>query len=56
MMGAVSSNPITCNFVGDSSLSKGRCQMTDHLENMGAIIYLTKNDYLPVFISRYYYQ
>ena len=52
MMGAVSSNPITCNFVGDSSLSKrSMSRVTEHLENMGAIIYLTKNDYLPVFIS-----
>ena len=52
MLGAVSSNPITCNFVGDNSLSKrSMSRVTDHLENMGAVIHLTKNDYLPVLIS-----
>jgi len=52
MLGAVSSNPITCNFIGDSSLSKrSMSRVTDHLENMGAVIHLSKNDYLPVFIS-----
>ena len=46
MLGAVSSNPITCNFVGDNSLSKrSMSRVTDHLENMGAVIHLTKKVY-----------
>ncbi len=52
IMGAVSSNPITCNFIGDNSLSKrSMSRVTDHLENMGAVIHITKNDYLPIVIS-----
>ena len=52
MMGAVSSNSISCNFIGDNSLSKrSMSRVTKHLENMGAVIYITKKDYLPLVIS-----
>ena len=52
MIGAVSSNPINCTFIGDKSLSKrSMSRVTNHLEKMGAVTQLTKNDYLPLFIS-----
>ena len=39
MIGAVSSNPIKCTFIGDDSLSKrSMSRVTKHLEKMGAII------------------
>lgn len=51
MMGAVSSNKIKCNFVGDSSLSKrSMSRVTKHLENMGAAIQITRGDFLPLMI------
>ncbi len=52
MIGAVSSNPINCNFIGDDSLSKrSMSRVTEHLEKIGAIIHLTKKDFLPLLIT-----
>ena len=52
MIGAVSSNSINCTFTGDKSLSKRTMSRVTHLiEKMGATVRLTKNDYLPAFIS-----
>ena len=52
MIGAVSSNPIKCTFVGDNSLSKrSMSRLTLHLEKMGAKIKLTKKDFLPIHIT-----
>ena len=52
MLGAVSSNPISCTFIGDKSLSqRSMSRVTNHLESMGAIVNLTKKDYLPLLIS-----
>ena len=52
MIGAVSSNPIKCTFVGDNSLSKrSMSRLTVHLEKMGAKIKLTKKDFLPIHIT-----
>tara|TARA_Y100000591_G_scaffold332255_1_gene368916 strand:- start:2397 stop:3605 length:1209 start_codon:yes stop_codon:yes gene_type:complete len=49
MIGAVSSNPIKCRFIGDSSLSKRpMSRITKYLEKLGARFKLTKNDYLPL--------
>ncbi len=51
MIGAVSSNPINCTFVGDTSLSKrSMSRVTNHLEKIGATVNLTKKDFLPLFI------
>ena len=52
MIGAVSSNSISCTFVGDSSLSKrSMSRVTKHLEKMGATVHITNNDYLPLLIT-----
>ena len=52
MIGAVSSNPINCTFIGDDSLSKrSMSRVTTHLEKIGALVNLTKKDYLPLLIS-----
>ena len=52
MLGAVSSNPINCTFIGDDSLSKrSMSRVTNYLEKNGADFKLTKNDYLPVLIE-----
>lgn len=52
MLGAVSSNPIKCTFMGDSSLSKrSMSRVTSHLEKMGAVVHITRKDYLPLVIS-----
>ena len=52
MIGAVSSNPIKCIFVGDKSLSKrSMSRVTKHLENVGAEVNITKKDYLPLMIN-----
>ncbi len=52
MIGAVSSNPITCTFIGDSSLSKrSMSRVTKYLEKMGADVHLTNKNYLPLLIS-----
>jgi 3-phosphoshikimate 1-carboxyvinyltransferase len=52
MMGAVSSNPINCTFIGDNSLSKrSMSRLSIFLEKMGAEIKLTKKDFLPLHIN-----
>ncbi len=52
MMGAVSSNPINCTFIGDNSLSKrSMSRLSIFLEKMGAGIKLTKKDFLPLHID-----
>ena len=52
MMGAVSSNPISCTFIGDNSLSKrSMSRLSIFLEKMGAEITLTKKDFLPLRIN-----
>ena len=49
MIGAVSSNPINCRFIGDESLSKrSMSRVTTYLEKLGARFKLTKKDYLPL--------
>ncbi len=49
MLGAVSSNPINCRFIGDKSLSKrSMSRVTVYLEKLGARFKLTKKDYLPL--------
>ena len=49
MIGAVSSNPINCKFIGDKSLSKrSMSRVTVYLEKLGARFKLTKNHYLPL--------
>ena len=51
MMGAVSSNPINCTFIGDRSLSKrSMSRLSIFLERMGARIKLTNKDFLPLHI------
>ncbi len=51
LLGAVSTNPIFCTFVGDSSLSKRPMhRVTDHLKKMGCKISLTNNENLPLTI------
>tara|TARA_Y200000002_G_scaffold368661_1_gene361973 strand:+ start:521 stop:1810 length:1290 start_codon:yes stop_codon:yes gene_type:complete len=51
MIGAVSSNPINCIFIGDNSLSKrSMSRISIFLEKMGAEIKLTKKDFLPLQI------
>ena len=52
MMGAVSSNPINCTFIGDNSLSKrSMSRLSIFLEKMGVEIKLTKKDFLPLHIN-----
>ena len=52
MIGAVSSNPIKCTFIGDESLQKRpMSRVTDHLKTIGAEVQLTNNDYLPLMIT-----
>lgn len=52
MLGAVSSNPIKCTFIGDKSLSKrSMSRVTKYLEKMGAEVNITRKDYLPVAIQ-----
>ena len=52
MLGAVSSNPINCTFIGDNSLSKrSMSRVTKHLQKMGVVVQLTKDDFLPLIIS-----
>ena len=52
MIGAVSSNPISCTFIGDTSLSKrSMSRLSVFLEKIGAEIQLTKEDYLPLRIN-----
>ena len=52
MIGAVSSNPINCTFIGDNSLSKrSMSRLTVFLERMGAEIKLTKKNFLPLHLK-----
>ena len=52
MIGAVSSNPINCTFIGDDSLSRrSMSRVTKHLEKIGANVHLTRKDYLPLIIN-----
>ena len=52
MLGAVSTNPIYCTFVGDKSLSKRpMSRVTDHLEKIGCKVSLTNNWHLPLTIK-----
>ena len=52
MMGAVSSNPIRCTFIGDHSLSnRSMSRLSIFLEKMGAEIVLTNKDFLPLHID-----
>tara|TARA_B100000965_G_C19574626_1_gene750744 strand:- start:593 stop:1942 length:1350 start_codon:yes stop_codon:yes gene_type:complete len=48
---AVSTNPIFCTFIGDQSLSRRpMSRITNFLDQIGAKIYLTNNDFLPLTI------
>ncbi len=52
LIGAVSSNPITCQFIGDKSLSKrSMSRVTVYLSKLGADIKLAKNNFLPCKIT-----
>ena len=52
LLGAVSSNPISCKFIGDKSLSKrSMSRVTIYLNMLGAKTKLTKNDFLPLTIK-----
>ena len=52
MLGAVATNPIHAIFLGDKSLSaRPMSRVTNFLENIGAKIKLTKNNYLPISIQ-----
>ena len=52
MIGAVASNPISCTFTGDKSLSKrSMSRVTNYLEKIGAETKLTKEHYLPLMIT-----
>ncbi len=51
LIGAVSTNPIKCMFVGDSSLSsRDMSRVTNYLERIGAEVQCTNNAYLPLMI------
>ena len=52
LIGAVSTNPIKCMFIGDKSLSsRDMSRVTDHLEGIGAEVQYTNNGYLPLMLS-----
>ena len=52
MLGAVSTNPIFCTFIGDKSLSKRpMTRVTNFLNTVGAETVLTNKDYFPMTIS-----
>ena len=52
MLGAVSTNPIYCTFIGDKSLSRRPMRrVTDYLEKMGSKVSLTNNENLPLTIK-----
>ncbi|MFL2899631.1 MAG: 3-phosphoshikimate 1-carboxyvinyltransferase [Candidatus Pelagibacterales bacterium] len=52
MLGAVATNPICATFTGDKSLcSRPMSRVTDLLEDIGAKVELTKNNYLPLSIE-----
>ncbi len=52
MLGAVSTNPIFCTFIGDKSLSKRpMTRVTKFLNKIGAETVLTNRDYFPMTID-----
>jgi 3-phosphoshikimate 1-carboxyvinyltransferase len=52
MFGAVSTNPIFCTFSGDRSLSsRPMMRVTSFLQDIGAKITLTKENFLPLSIN-----
>ena len=52
MLGAVSTNPIFCTFIGDKSLSKRpMTRVTNFLNTVGAKTILTNKDYFPMTIN-----
>ena len=52
MLGAVSTNPIFCTFIGDKSLSKRpMTRVTNFLNTIGAETLLTNIDYFPMTIN-----
>ena len=52
MLGAVSTNPIFCTFIGDKSLSKRpMTRVTNFLNSIGAETVLTNKDYFPMTIN-----
>ena len=52
MLGAVSTNPIFCTFIGDKSLSKRpMTRVTNFLNTVGAETVLTNKDYFPMTIN-----
>ncbi len=52
LIGAVSTNPIKCMFIGDKSLGKrDMSRVTDYLERIGAEVQYTNNGYLPLMLS-----
>ena len=52
MLGAVSTNPIYCTFIGDKSLSnRPMRRVTDYLEKIGCKVNLTNKEYLPLTIE-----
>ncbi len=52
IIGAVSSNPISCNFFGDYSLSKrSMSRVTVYLETLGATFKLHRGKYLPLKVK-----
>ena len=51
MLGAISTNPITCTFIGDSSLSKREMhRVTDYLEKLGCEVNLTNKKFRILFL------
>ena len=49
IIGAVSTNPIYCTFIGDKSLSKRPMRrVTNYLEKIGSKVSLTEDNFLPL--------
>ncbi len=52
LLGAVSTNPIYCTFIGDKSLSnRPMRRITDYLERIGSKVSLTNKENLPLTIK-----
>ena len=52
MLGAVSTNPIYCTFIGDESLTKRpMARVTDYLKKIGCEVSLTNNEHFPLTIK-----
>ena len=52
MLGAVSTNPIYCTFIGDESLTKRpMSRVTDYLKKIGCDVSLTNNKHFPLTIK-----